>query len=46
LKIKPTFSAVVEVLVISIEIGSLCGIADGSSVGAELDAWDGSSSPK
>ena len=35
-----------EVSVISTEIGSLCGTADGSSVGAESNAWDGSSSPR
>ena len=35
-----------EVLIISTGIGSLHGTADGSSVGAESNAWDGSSSPR
>ena len=35
-----------EVSVISTEIGSLRGTADGSLVGAESNAWDGSSSPR
>ena len=36
----------IEVLVISTEIGSFRGTADGSSVGAESNAWDGSSAPR
>ena len=43
---KLTFSAVMEVLVISTEIGSFSGTADGSLVGAESNAWDGSSTPR
>ena len=35
-----------EVSVISIGIGSLRGIADGILVGAESNAWDGSSTPR
>ena len=35
-----------EVSVISTEIGSLHGTADGSSVGAESNAWDGCSAPR
>ena len=35
-----------EVSVISIEIGSLPGTADGSSVGAESNAWDDSFAPR
>ena len=41
-----TFSAVVEVSVISTEIGSVRGSADGSSVGAKSGAWDSSPAPK
>ena len=39
---KLTFSAVVEVSVISTEIGSFRGTTNGSSVGA----WDSSSAPR
>ena len=35
-----------EVLVILAEIVSFHGTADGSSVGAESNAWDGSSAPR
>ena len=40
-----TFS-VVEVSVISTEISSVCGSADGGLVGAESNAWDSSPTPK
>ena len=43
---KLMFSAVVEVSVISTEIGSFRGTADGGSVGVESSAWDSSSTPK
>ena len=35
-----------EVSVISTEISSFHGTADGSSIGAKLNAWDGSSAPR
>ena len=35
-----------EASIISTEIGSFRGTADGSSVGAESNAWDGSSAPR
>ena len=43
---KLTFSTVVEVSVISTEIGSFRGTADEGSVGVESSAWDSSSSPR
>ena len=43
---KLTFSAVVEASVISTEIGSFHGMADGGLVGAESNAWDSSSAPR
>jgi len=36
----------VEVSVISTEIGSFRGTADGSSVGAESNVWDSNSTPR
>ena len=41
-----TSSAVLEASIISIEIGSFWGLADESSVGAESNTWDSSSTPK
>ena len=46
IKIKLTFSDIVEVSVISTKIGSFHGSADGGSVDAELNAWDSSSAPR
>jgi len=43
---KLTFSAVVEVSVISTEIGSFRGTGDGGSVGIESSAWDSSPAPR
>ena len=43
---KLTFSAVMEVSVISTEICSFHGIADGGLVGAESNAWDSSPAPR
>ena len=43
---KLTFFAVEEVSIISTEIGSFRGIADGGSVGVESSAWDSSPTPK
>jgi len=43
---KLMFSVVVKVSVISAEIDSFCGTADGGSVGVESSAWDSSSAPK
>ena len=45
-KMELTFSAIVEVSVISTEIGSFHGTADGSLVGAKSNAWDSSSAPR
>ena len=39
-------STVVKVSVISTEIGSFHGTADGSSVGAESNAWGSKSAPR
>ena len=41
-----TFSIVMEVSVISVEIGSIRGPVDGGSVGAKSNAWDSSPAPK
>ena len=43
---KLTFSAVMEVSVISTEISSFSGTVDGSSVGAESNAWDSIFAPR
>ena len=43
---KLMFSVVVKVSVISAEIDSFCGTADGGSVGVESSAWDSSPTPK
>ena len=40
------FSAIVEVSVISTEIGSVRGSANGGSIGIESNAWDSSPTPK
>ena len=45
-RIKLTFSAVMEVSVVSTEIGSFRGSADGGSASAESNAWDSSSAPR
>ena len=45
-KMELTFSAIMEVLVISTEIGSVHGSANGGPVGAESGAWDSSPAPK
>ena len=41
-----TFSVVMGVSVISVEIGSIRGSADEGSVGAESNAWDSNPAPK
>ena len=41
-----TFSIIMEVSVISTELGSIRGSADGGSVGAESNARDSSPAPK
>ena len=43
---KLTFSAAVEASIISTEIGSFWGSADGGSVGAESNARDSNSAPR
>ena len=45
-RIELTFSTVMEVSVVSTEIGSFRGSADGGSASAESNAWDSSSTPE